>query len=99
MAIVKINEDYQIYIDVNRDHEARVDLHKSYFNKQTGQEIKQYRSIGHYSNIETACEAIYKDMNIKKADEKEFVTVLEWIDIIKDNKKNIKKLMENMLTE
>lgn len=97
MATIKINNDYQIYIDTNGDHEARVDLHKSYFNKQTGQEIKQYRSIGHFSNMETAFKFIYQDMNIKKANEKDCIMLSEWVNIIKENKKYVENLIEDCL--
>lgn len=84
-VLINVDGDYEIYIDGNKDHEARENLHKIYVNPTTKQEIPQYRSVGHYSNVPSALNGIAKDMAIRNASKKSQLTVKEFSDIIRES--------------
>lgn len=93
MAKIKVIDNYLIEIDSNKDHEAK-EFTKMYINpKEPNKEIPQYRSIGHYSNVSGALNGIYKDMKIQKANEKDSITVKEWIDITKECDKRMESII------
>ena len=84
-VLIQVDNDYEIMIDGNKDHEARENLHKIYTNPKTGVEIPQYRSIGHYSNVPNALDSISRDMAIRKANKKGTVTIAEYSRIIRES--------------
>jgi len=93
MAIIKVIDNYQIDIDSNKNHEAK-EFIKMYINpKEPEKEIPQYRSIGHYSNVPSALNGIYKDMRVQKANKQKYVTVEEWIKITKECDEYMEKVI------
>lgn len=97
--IIKVIGDYEIYVDGNRDHEARFDTHKTTIQKNKDGEEKEvtvYKSIGHFINVKNACTAIYQDMCIKKAEKKDKITLKEWIDIQKETLDEISAVMSKV---
>jgi hypothetical protein len=68
--LIKVIGKYEIYVDNNRDHEARLFI-KNYVNpKKPDDVVPQYRSIGHYGNVKNAVMGIYNDICIKKGENK-----------------------------
>ncbi len=96
MTVIKVIDNYSIDIDSNKDHNAR-EFIKMYINPkdETQKEIPQYRSIGHYSSVPNALSGIREDMKIQKANEKDSVTVKEWIEIMR----KCDKRMESVILE
>ena len=81
---IKVDDTYEIFIDGNKDHEAR-EFIKIYTNPKTGVETPQYRSIGHYSNVPNALDSISRDMAIRKASKKGKVTIVEYSRLIRES--------------
>lgn len=97
--LIRVVEDYEIYVDNNKDYEARFDTHKTMITKDkdgTEKETKVYKTIGHYSNVVSACKKIYEDMCIRKGEKKDFITLKEWIDIQKEMLDVINNAMERL---
>lgn len=97
--IIKIIDDYEVYVDVHNDHEARKDIHKVYIAKDKDgneKEVKQYKSLGHYRNVQCACSGIYFDMCKSKAEKKDCIQLKEWIDIQKEMLEKIENAMKGL---
>ena len=97
--IIKIIDDYEVYVDNNNDHEARLDIHKVNIVKDKDgneKEVKQYKSIGHYKDVRCACKGIYFDMCKKEAETKESVELKEWIKIQNTMLKRIEDAMKGI---
>lgn len=97
--IIKVIGDYEIYVDSNRDHEARIDTHKTTIQKNKDGEEKEvivYKTVGHYSSVKGACSAIYKDICIRKGEKKDAISLKEWIDIQKETLDEIEEAMSKL---
>lgn len=97
--VIHVVGDYEIYIDNNKDYEARFDTHKTTVAKDKDgveKEVKLYKTIGHYSSVTSACRRIYEDMCIRKGEEKDSITLKEWIDIQKEMLDVINNAMERL---
>lgn len=81
---IKVDDTYEIFIDGNKDHEAR-EFIKIYTNPKTGVEAPQYRLVGHYSNVPNALDAISRDMAIRKASKKGQISTAEYAKIIRES--------------
>lgn len=97
--IIKVDDNYEIVIDGNKNHEAREDLHKVYINPTTGQEIPKYRTVGNYSNVPNSLDAISKDMAIQEASKKEIVTVNEYTKIIRESNEYMMDIIRDKFPE
>lgn len=99
MAVIKVDKDYYIDIDNNGNHEACFDLHKCTIVKDKDgneKEVPQHKTVGHYSTVRGACKGIYKDMCIRKARKKDYVTLSEWIDICKETENDFEKILDRI---
>ena len=97
--IIKIIDDYEVYVDNNNDHEARLDIHKVNIVKDKDgneKEVKQYKSIGHYKDVRCAWKGIYFDMCKKEAETKESIELKEWIKIQNTMLKRIEDAMKGI---
>ena len=95
MAIIKLDDKYQICIDSNKDHAARIDLHKTYIDSKTREVRQRYKIIGHYTSMISACNGILRHMNIEKANESDSVMITDYIDIMKENQEHMQNLLKN----
>lgn len=95
---IKINDTYEIYIDGNKDHEAR-EFQKVYINPKTEQEQKLYRTIGHFSNIVNALQAISKDFAIQKASKKEIISIDEYVAIVRESNEYMMDIVRGKFPE
>lgn len=94
MALIKVIDNYQIDIDSNKNHHAKEFL-RMYINPndEEKKEVPQFRHVGHCSDVSGALISIYKDMCIQKANEKDSITVKEWIDIVKQCEKHMESVI------
>lgn len=98
MAIIKVDKNYIIDIDGNKDHTVKFDTGKISTDKE-GKESVVYRVVGHYGNVINSCMAVLHDMNISKANSEDSITIKEYVDIMKENMKYMEKLLEKDFNE
>lgn len=88
LIMIKVNDDYVILVDT-LSYRACLDTHKV-----TKKNEPIYKTVGYYSNLESALFAIVENMNAKKLEDGVY-TLIEAIEIIKANN----KILGDMLKE